>query len=71
MKQNVGFTDKIIRVAIAGILIGLYVSGIVSDILGFLLLVLAIVLILTSLFSYCGLYNIFRFSTISGKKKDI
>lgn len=69
MKQNVGFIDKIIRLVIAGILIGLFAAGIITDILGFLLLILGIVLIFTCLFSYCGLYGLLGISSCSNDKK--
>jgi hypothetical protein len=63
MKNNMGFTDKIIRI-MAAILFGiLYVSGTVSGVLGIILLIVAVIFIATSVLSFCPLYSIFGIST--------
>jgi hypothetical protein len=63
MKPNVGTNDRIIRAVLAIILAVLYFSGMVTGTLGIILLVLAGVLLLTSLISFCPLYAPYKFST--------
>jgi hypothetical protein len=67
MKKNVGSADKIIRLLLAAILIILFVFNVVSGILGYVLLAVAAVFIITSLLGYCPLWAIFGVST--NKKK--
>lgn len=64
-----GSTDKIIRIVIAVIIGILYFTGIVSGILGIVLVVLAAVFLLTSFVSFCPLYLPFGFKTCSIKEK--
>ena len=63
MKANVGSIDRIVRVVLAVILGALYFSGTVSGTLGIILLVVGVVLLLTSVVSFCPLYSLFKFST--------
>jgi len=63
MKPNLGTADRIIRAVLAIILAVLYFNGTVTGTLGIILLVLAGVLLLTSLISFCPLYAPFKFST--------
>lgn len=63
MKKNMGSADKILRIAIAVIVAVLYFTGIISGMLGTILLVLAAVFVLTSLVSFCPLYTIFGIKT--------
>jgi hypothetical protein len=63
MKPNVGTNDRIIRAVLAIILAVLYFSGMVTGTLGIILLVLAGVLLLTGLISFCPLYAPYKFST--------
>ena len=67
MKANMGTIDKVVRILIALVFIGLYFTNLVTGTLGIVLLVLAGVFILTSLISFCPLYLPFRINT--GKKK--
>jgi hypothetical protein len=68
MKNNMGFTDKIIRI-MAAILFGiLYVSGTVSGVLGIILLILGVIFIATSVLNFCPLYTIFGISTCKTEK---
>ncbi len=69
MKVNMGSSDKIVRVLIALVFIGLFAAGIISGTVGYVLLVLAGVFILTSIFSFCPLYAIFGMNTCSTAKK--
>jgi hypothetical protein len=67
MKSNMGTIDKVVRILIALVFIGLYFTNIISGTLGIVLLVLAGVFILTSLISFCPLYLPLGINT--GKKK--
>lgn len=63
MKKNMGSADKIIRFVLAIIFLALYFTGTVTGTTGIVLLVLAGVLVLTSLISFCPLYAPFGLST--------
>lgn len=65
MKQNIGNTDRIVRIVIAALLIvGAWMAGF-GTIGGIILLVLAVVLLATSAIGFCPLYLPFGFSTRS------
>jgi hypothetical protein len=64
LNKNMGSIDKVVRILAAIIFGYLYFSGIVTGILGIILLVLAVVFILTSLISFCPLYLPLKFSTV-------
>jgi hypothetical protein len=68
MKNNVGTIDKTIRILIAVAIITLYFTQILTGILGIVLLVVAGVLILTSIAGICPLYSVLKVTTL-GKKK--
>ena len=65
-----GTADKIIRVIIAAIVGVLYFTGTISGTLGLVLLVLAGVLVLTSIVSFRPLYALFGISTCPLKVKQ-
>jgi hypothetical protein len=67
MKQNMGLIDKVVRILIAIVVIALYFTNVISGVLGIVLLILAGVFILTSLFGFCPLYLPFGLNT--GKKE--
>jgi len=68
MKKNMGNTDKIIRLIIAiGIAI-LYFTGVITGTIGIVLMILAGILILTSLVSFCPLYTLFGMDTCPRKE---
>ena len=69
MKKNMGRLDKIIRLLIAAVLLLLYFTGVATGTLGTVLVVLAAVLAITTLTSFCGLYTLFGISTCSVKKE--
>jgi len=60
-----GTTDKIIRLLIAAIFIGLFITDIVIGTVGIVLLVLAGIFIFTSVVSFCPLYSFFGINTCS------
>ena len=63
MKANVGNTDKIIRVVLAIVAAALAYTGTVTGTLATVFYVAAAVLLLTSAFSFCGLYTLFGINT--------
>lgn len=67
MKKNMGSADKAIRYLLAVIAIVLYLTNTVTGITGIIILVIAGVLVLTNLISFCPLYTIFGINTIKLK----
>ncbi|MHB8134711.1 MAG: YgaP family membrane protein [Anaerolineaceae bacterium] len=63
MKKNMGNLDRIIRAIVAVVISILYFSGVVSGTLGIVLLVIAGILLATSVVAFCPLYFPFKFST--------
>lgn len=61
--QNMGSTDRIVRIIAAVVFAALYFTGVVSGALGIVLLVLAVIFVLTSAVSFCPLYLPFGLST--------
>jgi len=56
MKKNMGTTDRLIRVIIAVVIAILYFITIISGAMALVLVGLAVILVLTSLVSFCPLY---------------
>jgi hypothetical protein len=69
MKANVGNTDKLIRIIMAIVLGTLYLTNTVSGVLGIVVLVFAIILVATSLISFCPIYPLFGINTCPNKNK--
>jgi fatty acid desaturase len=69
MKKNMGFTDKIVRIVVALIIAALYYMDVLTGTLGLVLLVLAGVFVLTSVFSICPLYLPFGLRTNASDKE--
>jgi hypothetical protein len=63
MKSNMGRVDRIIRVILAAVVAVLFFTEVITGTLGIVLLVLAGVLLLTSLFGTCLLYLPFKIRT--------
>ena len=63
MKRNMSNVDRIVRVLVAALFAYLYFSGIVTGVLGIILLVLGGVFLLTSLVAFCPLYLPFKINT--------
>ncbi|MBP6304008.1 MAG: DUF2892 domain-containing protein [Bacteroidia bacterium] len=68
MKKNMSNTDRIIRILVSIVFVVLHFTGVVDGVLGKVLLALAAVFTLTSLLSYCPLYQIFGISTCKVKE---
>ncbi|WP_417800314.1 DUF2892 domain-containing protein [Tenacibaculum sp.] len=67
MKKNMGNTDKAIRTLIALIIAALSYFEFISGIFGNILLVLAIILLVTSLINFCPLYKLLGINTCKTK----
>jgi len=63
MKKNMGNADKIIRTILAIAIVILFFTKVISGTLGWVLLALAVVFLLTSLVGFCPLYVPFRINT--------
>lgn len=68
MKPNMGSIDKIIRIILAIVIVGLFLTHVISGTLGIILLVLAGIFVLTSFISFCPLYLPFGISTCKKEK---
>jgi len=69
MKANVGNTDRIVRIVIAAVLAFLYLSDMVTGTLGTIFLIVAVILLLTALFRFCGAYALFGTNTCRNKSE--
>ena len=69
MKKNMGNTDRIIRLIIAGVLALLWFQNIITGTLGIVALVVAAVFVLTRLVSFCPLYTLFGINSCATKAK--
>jgi hypothetical protein len=63
MKMNMGDLDKVIRLSLSLVIFGLAFADMLIGGLEIVLLVLAGILILTSLFGFCPLYLPFKINT--------
>lgn len=63
MKKNIGNTDKLIRLLFALLVAVLYFTSVISGTLAIILGILAIIMVVTSMVSFCGLYSILGIST--------
>lgn len=68
MKVNVGSTDKIIRLLLAAVFAVLFFTGIVTGVLGYVLLALGAIFALTSLIGFCPIYALVGLNTCPAKK---
>ncbi|MCX6288797.1 MAG: DUF2892 domain-containing protein [Bacteroidetes bacterium] len=68
MKSNMGSADKAIRIVLAIVFAGLYITKLVEGTLGLVLLLLGGVFLLTSVISFCPLYTILGLNSSEKKK---
>jgi len=68
MKSNMGSTDRIIRTIVAFVIGGLYFGDVISGTTAIILGLFAVILLLTSVISFCPLYAPFKFSTRKTEK---
>lgn len=69
MKKNMGNVDRGIRVIIALVIGLLFWQNILEGTLGYILLALSLVFVLTSFVSFCPLYTIFGLNSCPNKNK--
>lgn len=67
MKNNLGTTDKVIRILVAVVILVLFLTHVISGTLAVILLILAGVFVVTSLLGFCPLYLPFGLSTRNKK----
>lgn len=67
MKKNMGTTDIRMRVIAAIIIALLYLFNIISGTVAVVLLIIAGIFIVTSVFGFCPLYTLFGISTCRNK----
>lgn len=63
MKKNMGTTDTMIRLLAAALIVVLFITNVLSGTLAIVLLVVAGLLVITSIFSFCPMYWPFGIST--------
>lgn len=63
VKKNMGTGDRVLRVAVALLIVGLYYAGVLSGTWTVILLVLASIFVLTGFVGICPLYLPFGLST--------
>lgn len=68
MTKNMGKTDVRMRIAATAIIVLLYAFNVISGVAAIVLLSLAAVFLITSMFSFCPLYAIFGISTCKTRK---
>jgi Inner membrane protein YgaP-like, transmembrane domain len=67
MNKNVGVVDKTIRIILAILIAILYFTDQISGTVAIVLGIIAIMLLLTSLVSFCPFYAVVKLSTIKNK----
>ena len=70
MKKNINSTDRLIRVMIAAIVAVLYFSNTISGTAGIVLMVVAGIILLTSVINFCPIYYAFGISTAKKGKQN-
>ena len=70
MRKNMGFADRTIRIIIALVIGVLFYTNVISGTLGYILLALGAIFMLTSFISTCPLYLPFGLSTCKMKEKN-
>ena len=63
MKANINSIDRIIRLIIAVVVAALYFTNVITGTVGIVLLIVAAVLLLTSIINFCPLYYLLGIST--------
>jgi len=56
MKKNVGTIDKVIRIVFAMAVIALFLTNVITGVLGIVLLAVSAILVITSMVGVCPLY---------------
>ena len=70
MKNNMGNTDRIIRVLIAAVIAVLFINNTITGIFAYILLAVGVIFLLTSLIGSCPLYSLLGINTCPVKKTN-
>lgn len=68
MKTNVGTVDRMIRLVLGIVMVVLYFSETLTGTLGYVLMAVGVVFVVTSMIGFCPLYAIVGFNTCPAKK---
>jgi len=71
MEKNVGVSDRIIRLLIVLVIALLRAFNVISGAVAIVLIVIAVILLLTSIFGYCPLYGLLGISTAKRKEAKV
>lgn len=63
MKQNMGSFDKIARLVVSVVFFALFLTNLVTGVVGYVLIALGLIFSLTAFLNFCPLYTIFGIST--------
>ncbi len=63
MIQNVGSTDRIIRLILAIVMTGLFLGKLVNDTVGIILVLLSVMFLVTGMVKFCPIYLPFKINT--------
>jgi uncharacterized membrane protein HdeD (DUF308 family) len=66
-EKNVGMTDRIIRIILGVILIGVFAMNYVATPWSYLVALIGVVMLVTGAVGTCGLYSILGMSTLEQK----
>jgi Inner membrane protein YgaP-like, transmembrane domain len=67
MKLNMGTVDRVIRTLLAIVIAILYFTNVIAGTLGLVLGVVAVVMLLTGVISFCPIYAMLGLSTRAGE----
>jgi hypothetical protein len=70
MDANVSTIDRIIRIIVGAVFLGLYFTKVVTGGPGFVFIILGGVLILTGLVAYCPIYTLFKMLIARSKQNE-
>jgi DUF2892 family protein len=68
MKLNMGTVDRVVRTLLAILIAVLYLTNVFSGVVGIVLGIVAIILLLTGVISFCPLYALLGLSTRGGEQ---
>lgn len=70
LKSNIGTADRTIRLLLAIVLIALFYTEVLPGIFGVIGLILALLLTVTSLITFCPVYKILKLNSIFQNEKN-
>ena len=69
MKKNVGIIDKIFRIVVAIVIAYILYAKILVGVWAIVLGVFGLIMLVTALTGFCGIYKVFGFKTCPAKSK--